>query len=138
MATGHIAAILALTLTGLLPSSCTKTSTSQKTSPPVIAAAIASTADPSPAIHSKNKDLGVLDLTNHCETTVELGGGKSCRIVPELLGGKDLQLTFTLETKQADGLTEGLNVTQVMTRSGKTLDVSIGDTQFTLTPNFVE
>jgi hypothetical protein len=67
----------------------------------------------------KNKDLGVLDLTNHCETTVELGGGKSCRIVPELLGSKDLQLTFTLETKQADGLTEELNVTQVMTRSGK-------------------
>lgn len=80
----------------------------------------------------------MLNLTNHFETTIDLGAGKSCRITPQMLDRNDLQLTLTLETKQADGQTAGLNVTQVIAHPGKTFDVSIGETELTLTPNLVE
>ncbi len=136
MATAHIATVLALALTGFLPSSCTKTSAAKKTGAPVVAAA--SSTNSVPSVPANNKDIGVLNLTNHYETTIDLGAGKSCRITPRMLGRKDLQLTLTLETKQADGQMAGLNVTQVTTRPGKTFDVKIGDVKITLTPNFVD
>lgn len=139
MATAHIATILALTLTGFLPSSCTKSSATKKPGAPVVAAVASSgTTNSDSTALSKNKDLGVLNLTNHFETTIDLGAGKSCRITPQMLDRNDLQLTVTLETKQADGQTAGLNVTQVIAHPGKTFDVSIGETELTLTPNLVE
>jgi hypothetical protein len=128
MNVAHIATAIAVFVTGLLPSSCTKISGTTKTAP--VANAV--------AVESKDKDLGELSLTNHYETNVQLGNGKSCRIVPSIIDHKNIRLTMTLESKKADGRTEGLNVIQVVTRTGKSLEVAVGGLNLTLTPELAE
>jgi hypothetical protein len=117
-------------LTGLLPSSCTSTkgkTAATKPSPSAGAVYIST-------VNSTNRDLGELALTNHYETCVQLGGGKSCIIKPNLLDRKNLQLTLSLQSKKSDGRTSGLSVTQIVTRPGKPFEVAIGDLDLTLTP----
>ncbi len=118
--------------TSLIPSSCSKVSTLSKA-----AAKPGSTNSVSVATNTNARDLGELSLTNHYETCIQLGAGKSCTIKPNVIGRKDLQLTMALESKMTNGKTEGLIVTQVVAREGKSFEVAIGDMNFTLTPNIV-
>jgi hypothetical protein len=83
---------------------------------------------------SKIKDLGTLAMTNHYETCVILDKTRDCRIVPKIIGRSNVQLTLTLESKGPNGKPAGLSVVQVMGNPQKQFEVSIGDTDFTFTP----
>jgi hypothetical protein len=122
---------LMVTLTGLIPSSCTKAKSpsAQKSAPVATATA---------AAKSNSQNLGELELTNHYETCIQLGAGKSCTIRPNVLDRGNLQLTLALETKKSDGKVSGLSVVQVVAQSGKSFDVAVGDMNLTLTPNVGE
>jgi|GEM_PF-631431 hypothetical protein len=134
-------AVLAV-LTGLLPSSCTKSKnpTARQHAPAVAQqqAAVSSIATSSkssePSGSPNNKNLGELDLTNHYETCVNLGAGKSCTIRPNLIGHSNLQLTMSVESKNANGDTKDLSVVQVVTKAGKPFEIAVGDMNLTLTP----
>lgn len=76
----------------------------------------------------------MLQLTNRCETRIELGGGKTCTIKPCQLGRRDLQLTLTLETKTADGKIQGLNIVNVVTKPDQEFEVNFGGMDLTMTP----
>ncbi len=108
-----------------LPLSCSKTSPPQ---------AKASSTNQVAANPANQKNLGELALTNHIETCVNLGAGKSCTITPTLLDHKNLQLVMALESK-SDGKTAGLSVVQVVAQPGESFDVTVGDLKITLTPN---
>lgn len=112
-------------LLGLLPASCTATKKISAQTPP--AAEIAS-------VSSTNKNLGELSLTNHFETCVNLGAGRSCTIKPTLLDRSNLQLTMALESKSPGGKTTDLSVVQVVTKAGKPFEIALGNMSFTLTP----
>lgn len=116
-------------LTGLLPSSCT---TAKKPAAQHVSGAdIVSQS-------ATNKNLGELSLTNHYETCVNLGAGKSCTIKPTLLEHSNLQLTMAVESKNANGKTKDLSVVQVVTKMGKPFEVAVGDMNLTLTPRLSE
>jgi len=130
MGISQIAAVIAAISLGWLPLSCNKAKpAAAKSSPDVKAAA---------ATPSKTKDLGEITLTNHFETLVDIGSGKSCRITSKLLDRKSLQLTLALESKQSNGKTSGLSVAQAVTRPGQPFDITVGDVDLTMTPNFVD
>ena len=76
----------------------------------------------------------MVQLTNHFETHIQLGGGKSCTITPHLIDPKHLQLTVVLESRMADGKTTGLNVMKVVTRPDQQFEVDFGSLNLTLTP----
>jgi hypothetical protein len=122
---------LMVILTGLLPSSCTtaKKPTAQHT--PIMTIATSSES-------FTNKNLGELELTNHYETCVNLGAGKSCTIRPTLLGRSNLQLTMALESKNASGKVKDLSIVQVVTKAGMPFEVAVGDMNLTLTPKLAE
>lgn len=103
-------------------------------SKPVTPASVAKGAAPSTVTQSKIRDLGVVELTNHYETCVPIGAGQDCRMLPNLVGRRDLQLTLTLESKNANGQTSGLTIVQVSGSPEKPVEVSIGKTDFTFTP----
>ena len=79
-------------------------------------------------------DLGVLLLTNLCETTIQLGGGKSCTITPHLIDPKRLQLTMVLESKMPDGKTRGLNIMKVVSQPDQQFEFVFGGLSLTVTP----
>ncbi|HMD52924.1 MAG TPA: hypothetical protein VKJ65_00030 [Phycisphaerae bacterium] len=81
-----------------------------------------------------NANLGELQLTNHYETCVNLGAGKSCTIKPTVLDRSNLQLTMALESKNANGGIKDLSVVQVVTKTGKPFEIAVGDMNLTLTP----
>jgi hypothetical protein len=118
---------LMVILTGLLPSSCTQTKNPSAQHTPIVTIATSSES-------FTNKNLGELELTNHYETCVNLGAGKSCTIKPTLLDRNNLQLTMALESKNASGKTSGLSVVQIVTKTGQSLEVAVGDMNLTLTP----
>src|SRR5277367_7042791 len=105
---------LMVILTGLLPSSCTKAKnpTAQQQHTSIVTIATSSES-------YTNQNLGELELTNHYETCVDLGAGKSCTIKPNLLDRSNLQLTMALECKGTNGMVKGLSVVQVVTKAGK-------------------
>jgi hypothetical protein len=110
---------------GWLPLSCSKTSPPQSH--------VSSTNQV--AVKPENlKNLGELALTNHIETCVNLGAGKSCTITPTLLDHKNLQLVMAFESKKSDGKTSGLSVVQVVEQSGQSFDIAVGDLDITLIP----
>ena len=126
MGISQIISVVALSLTRLLPASCHNTATQQKSSPPATVA------------QSKTNDilhnLGEVELTNHYETCVQLGGGKNCTLTPKMLDQKNVQITLSIESKTAAGKTHDLSVTQIVTRTGKPLEVAVGDFELSLTP----
>jgi hypothetical protein len=124
--------VVVVALTGLLPSSCTKAKNPAAQSH---APSVTIVTDPGTFT---NKDLGTLELTNHYETYVDLGAGKSCTIKPDLIGRSSLQLTMSLESKNADGKTRGLSVVEVTAKTGKPFEVAVGDMNLTLTPLLAE
>lgn len=80
------------------------------------------------------KDLGVLPLSNHISTTINLGKNKQCTITPTLLEGGNLQIILAMETTGADGRPLGVNIARVVARPGEPFDVSIGDMNLAFTP----
>jgi hypothetical protein len=120
-----LTAVLAIA-TGLLPSSCTKAKAPKVQNPaPAISTASLSTT---------NKNLGDLALTNHYETCVDLGMGKSCTFRPTQLDHSSLKLTMVLESRNTTGGTKDLSVVQVVAESGKPFEIAVGDMNLTLTP----
>ena len=79
-------------------------------------------------------ELGEVMLTNHYETCVSLGSGKDFIIDPKILDSHNVQLTLTVESKTASGKTHDMTVTQIIARSGKPLEVAVGNCSFSLTP----
>jgi len=135
MGASHLAVIAAISLSGLVPSSCTKVFSAREAKNHNANTNTAAADAKAAAITPENtRDLGELDLTNHYDTSVYLGAGRSCTISPKLLDKDNLQLTLTLQSKQADGKTAGLVVTRVTTRPGKPFEVGIGDMDITITP----
>jgi hypothetical protein len=116
-------------LAGLVPSSCTssKNRTAQQQHAPVVIIATSSES-------LTNKNLGELQLTNHYETCINLGAGKSCTIRPTLLDHASLRLTMSLESKNSSGGVKGLSVVQIVTKTGQPFEVAVGDMSLTLTP----
>jgi hypothetical protein len=80
------------------------------------------------------KNLGVLPLSNHVSTTVELGIHRECTITPTLLDSGDLQIILAMVTRGSDGRPQGVNVARVLTRPDEPFDVSIGDLDLAFTP----
>jgi hypothetical protein len=113
-------AVMAFSLAGLF--GCSKT-----TAPKASAAK-------APATESKVKDLGVLQLTNHYETCVAIGTDCKCRIVPNLQGRTSLQMTLTVESRGTDGKTSALSVVQLTGQAQKPIEFSVGDSDFSFTP----
>ena len=101
-------------------------------------ATTATVAKSAPAAESKVMDLGVLQMTNHYETLVSFGPNRDCRIIPKMLSGHDVQLTLTLESKTPDGRTAGLSIVQIVGKTEEPFQISIGDTNFTFTPQIAE
>lgn len=97
-------------------------------------AAVAATSSESSSESLTNKNLGELELTNHYETCVNLGAGKSCTITPNLLGHSNLQLTLSFESKNANGGTKDLSIVQIVTKTGKSFEIAVGDMNLTMTP----
>jgi len=123
----HIITIGTISLSGLIPLSCSK---SAKASKPVPAVS-ASTNAPAPA---NMRDLGTLQLTNLYETRIDLGGGKSCTIKPLRIDRRNLQLTMTVEARSADGKIQGLNIMNLVTKPDQPFEVNLGGLDLTLTP----
>jgi hypothetical protein len=119
------AALMAI-LAGLVPASCTssRNPTAQQHAPVVAISPDSLT----------NKNLGQLQLTNHYETCVTLGAGKSCTIRPTLLNNSSMRLTMALESKNGSGGVKGLSIVQVVTKSGEPFQVAVGDMHLTMTP----
>jgi hypothetical protein len=132
MGLSNIATAVSVFLAGLLPASCHKTAPQQKV--PAASQAVAGTASTNTVLH----DLGEVALTNHYETCVRLGGGKDCILSPKLLDGKNIQITFALESRTQAGKIHDLTVAQAAACSGKPMEVAIGDFNLTLTPKIVE
>ncbi|HEU6447834.1 MAG TPA: hypothetical protein VFV23_05300 [Verrucomicrobiae bacterium] len=107
-----------------LPLSCSKNT--QK------AAATPVSADPNA------KNIGEVTLTNHYETCIDIGDGKNCLITPRVLDRKSVQLTMSLQSTNADGMTDALSVMRVVAQPGKPFEVAIGDLDLTLTPKIAE
>ena len=130
MGLSHIAVIAAISLSGLLPSSCSKT--------PATAQHTQAVGTNSAVTLSKTKDLGVIQLTNHYETEIDLGKGESCTITPQLLDRRDVQLTMSFGTKNAAGRPTGLCVTQVTTKPDQPFDITVNDMDLIFTPKLAE
>jgi hypothetical protein len=96
-------------------------------------AALMATNAPAP-VHFRGKDLGVVRLTNRCETQIQVGDGKSCIIKPLLLDPQRVRLTMTLETKLADGKTRGMKIMTVVAKPDEPFEVDFGNLVFALTP----
>jgi len=79
-------------------------------------------------------DLGDVALTNHYETCVQLGGGKNCILSPKMIDSHNVLITFALESKTNAGKIHDLSVAQVVARTGKSLEIALGDFNLTLTP----
>lgn len=140
MGVSQVTVIAAISLSGLLSFGCSKrpAPTTVKTHTPRPATVATNSSPPRPAMTARGsnvKDLGALDLTNRFETFIDLGGGRSCTITPRLIDKNNLQLTLVLQSKSADGKTDGIVVTQVSTHPGQPFEAAVGDMDITLTPN---
>ena len=80
------------------------------------------------------KDLGVLPLSNHVSTTITVGKNTQCTLTPTLLKSGNVQIILAMETMDADGRPQGMNVARVLARPGEPFDVSIGDISLAFTP----
>jgi hypothetical protein len=137
MGIAQIATTVSVFLAGFVPASCHKSTPPQKaaiTINNVATAAATSTNDMGVVTNTILHDLGEVALTNHYETIVQLGGGKDCILSPKVLDGRNVQITFALETRAQNGKIHGLSVGQVITSSGKSVGIALGDFNLTLTP----
>jgi len=80
------------------------------------------------------KNLGVLPLSNHVSTTITIGKYTQCTLTPTVLKSGNVQIILDMETMDADGRPQGMNVARVLARPGEPFDVSIGDISLAFTP----
>ncbi len=124
-------------LAGLLPASCHKTAPQQKTAPPAVAAdhsGNASAAMAQSAARAASCNLGELALTNHSEICLQLSNGEICNLTPKMLDKRNVQITLAVESKNEYGETRDFSATQVVGPVGKPLAATVGDLNFTFTP----
>src|ERR1051325_10032650 len=120
----HCTAILAAISITWLPTSCSKSSLAKNST----------SATNNMAANPNEKNIGQVVLTNHYETCVNIGNGKSCVIRPRMLDGKSVQLILSLQSTNTEGETDALSVRQIVTKSGKQFEVVIGEMNLTMTP----
>jgi len=119
-------------LTGLLPASCHKAAPQPK-SAPVKVAAVATVTNV--VVNPNDRNLGDLSLTNHTETYLRLTTGELCTLTSKLLDKSNVQITFSLESKNEYGETHGFAATQVIAQTGKSLTVTLSGLNFILVPH---
>jgi phosphotransferase system IIB component len=126
--------LVTVLLTGLLASGCKRHPVEAPVEADTNAAPVATNAPAVPAGPSRTRDLGVVLLTNHCETRIQLDGGRSCAITPHIIDPKRLQLTMVLESKMPDGKTRGLNIMKVVSQPDQQFEFVFGGMSLTVTP----
>ena len=82
-------------------------------------------------------ELGELTLTNHYERKISLGHNKNCLVIPRVVDRSSVELTLSLETRTPEGKVHDLTVTQITTKTGKPMEVAVGDFKFSMTPMLV-
>jgi len=135
MSWSHVIAGVSVFLTGLMPLSCHKVATTAASSK---AGATNSVAGITSTNNAPQHNLGSVSLTNHLETCLQLGGGKNCTLTPHVIDAHTLELTLALESRTTAGKVHDVSVTQVTAKSGKEVDVALGDYQLSFTPNIAE
>jgi hypothetical protein len=95
------------------------------------------TASAKAAPERKPGELGEITLTNHFETVVDLGSGKTCLMVTRMMDSRNLELTLSLEARNA-GKTRELSVTQISAKPGKLMEVALGGMQLSFTPKLAD
>jgi hypothetical protein len=118
----------------LLASGCKKPSSAVSETDAAAVTETNTAAETNAPVQLRGKDLGVILLTNRCETRIQVGDGKSCAIKPQLLDAQRLRLTMTLESKLADGTTRGLKIMTVVAKPNQPFEVDFGSLVFSLTP----
>ena len=122
-------------LTGLLPASCHKSQVQQTSARPAVVANATNNAVGAKAFDG---NLGEIALTNRSETRLQITAGQICILTPKLLDRQNAQITLTLESKNDHGETRNLAVTQLVAKTGKPLEVTVGDLKLTFTPFIIE
>ena len=137
MGIAQIATAVSVFLAGLVPASCHKTSPQPQTAVTTQVAAITDSTNPVTLMVVSNTiqhNLGDITLTNRAETVIQLGGGKDCILSPKVIDGRNVQITFALESRTQNGRIHDLSVAQIVTSSGKAVEIALGDFNLTLTP----
>ncbi len=80
------------------------------------------------------KDLGVLPLSNHVSTTINVGKNRECTLTPTLLKSGNVEIILAMVTMDVNGRPQGMNVARVRARSGEPFNVAIGDMSLAFTP----
>ena len=125
-------------LTGLLPASCHKGVPQQQSGAGTVSLALTNAAGQPAALPAADRILGDVTLTNHNETCLRLATGETCTLTPRMLDQRNVQLTLAVESKNDYGETHNFAVTQIVTESGKTLQVAVGDLDLIFTPRVTE
>jgi hypothetical protein len=128
----QLTTIAVISLTSLLPASCKKTPV-KKSTVVFVTNSSASVNASSLVIHK----LGELALTNGVETSIFLGGGKTCFFIPKLIDHGQTQLKLTLESKNQTGKIRDLTVREVTTKNHAPFEVTLGDFDLSFTPQIV-
>jgi len=125
----NIVALIMIVSTGALLTGCQKKSVGQ-----TLHAAEMNHSSISATNSLSQKNLGVLPLSNHVSTTITIGKNTQCTLTPTMLKSGDVQIILDMETMDADGRPQGMNVARVLARPGEPFDVSIGDISLAFTP----
>jgi hypothetical protein len=144
MGLSQIVAGISAFVTALVPMSCQHKAPPSPASPPPSAAAVTATnAANSTTVTNSNslpgdstiRDLGEVALTNHYERCIQLGDGKECIFLPQLVDKKNAELTVTYESRTPAGQIHDMIVAQVDAKIGEPTEVTLGDFQMTLKPD---
>jgi hypothetical protein len=130
MGISQTATALMVFVTGLLPASCHKSQPQQKAAPAAIVVGTNSVA----GTKNFNGNLGEITLTNQNETCLQLANGASCTFDTKMLDHQNVRITLTLESKNDYGEPRDFSVAQVIAKSGKPLEVAVGDLNLSFTP----
>lgn len=118
-------------LAGLLPASCHRESTQQKSAAPAVAA---NSATNSLNANPFDRKIGSIALTNHSDTYVQFATGENFTLTPKMLDKNNVQITLSVESRDKYGDTHAFAATQVVTAPGKPLDVAVGSYNLSFTP----
>jgi hypothetical protein len=125
----NIVALMLIVLTGALLTACQRKPVGQ-----TLHAAEMNHSSISATNSLSKKDLGVLPLSNHVSTTINISKNRQCTLTPTVLKSGNVQIILDMETMDADGRPLGMNVARVLARPGEPFDVSIGDVSLAFTP----
>lgn len=140
MGLSHITVIAAISLSGLVPSSCSKqpAQSAQNSKPANKVVVTNSVATNGAAASSGILDLGVIQLTNHYETQIDLGKGRTCAIVPRFVDRRTVQLTLSFGTWDANGKPTGFSVMRTTVQPDKPFTMTVNNEDMTFTPKVAD